>query len=157
MPENDVASSIGQIANLDEIELQNRMQAVQQQVTMNNFSFSSAMPKEVPTNRPSVVLPIWISGELFVLRTCESTGCELKVAWIDWLALRESLIADVADLVSDVELIASDGDGLPQPENLLAALPLRLVVPPPAIATSISSPTLTALGMAWAAWASRSG
>ncbi|WP_186775437.1 sensor histidine kinase [Rubripirellula tenax] len=150
-----IADPIEAVAsNRDQVELQNRMQAVQQQMSFNQSAQFSLAAELSMSGQPTEILPVWVKGELFVVRSCESLQCAVTATWVDWPALKDSLIADVSDLLADVDIVATRPADTPRPETTLAALPLRLVVPPPMVASSIDSATATALGLAWAAWLS---
>ncbi len=96
----------------------------------NNGYITKAYPQPIDV-REGYLQPIWIDDALILARRICVTGCcYVQGCWMDWPALREHLLAEVADLLPNADLrpvLESDGD---ERTHFLAALPLQLVAPP---------------------------
>lgn len=108
----------------------------------------TAMAADVRSSR---MMPYWISGNLVLLRRVSVNGSEyLQGCLLDWPAIREELLASIADLLARADLAPLDGaaeDG----SRLLASLPVRLL--PGTIEMSAEeglSPTHQSLVVTWA-------
>ncbi len=101
--------------------------------------------------RREAMRPVWVGGELLLIRRVLVDGEDLvQGAWIDWPALRRTLLRDIADLfpAAGLEPTASRDRG----ERLLASLPVRLQPGEPAtVVASSGAPVTLVLGGAWAA------
>ncbi len=86
-----------------------------------------AMAVELKVGRMS---PVWLAGELFLVRRVDdgtAAGRRFQGVWIDWPALRGSLVESIRDLVPDAELLPAMSVADASAERHLAALPVRLV------------------------------
>jgi signal transduction histidine kinase len=103
--------------------------------------------------RLSRMVPQWIGGELILARRVNVNGREfVQGCLLDWPAIRAGLLADIADLLPNADLVPltmPPEDGL---SRLLASLPVRLL-PGEVIDGESSglSPTQQSLLIAWAA------
>ncbi len=119
-----------------------------------NNRFASAY---APPNEKSVVegslRPVWVDDRLLLIRRVESPrGKQVQGCWLDWTAIRASLLSEIADIVPDADLV-------PHPEDkelsgpALATLPVDLIAPmiPPIQEATTSSVTrvLPLLSIAW--------
>jgi signal transduction histidine kinase len=74
--------------------------------------------------------PLWMGPHLLLARRV-TIGEKTLVqgAWLDWDKIRAALLSEIADLLPDAELVPVTGEGESNPARMLAALPVRLVVP----------------------------
>jgi signal transduction histidine kinase len=117
------------------------------------FPDEIAEPSAAADVRSSRMVPRWLAGELILARRVSVNGREyVQGCLLDWPAIREGLLADIADLLPGAELVpltAPPEDGL---SRLLASLPVRLLPGDAALLTSEGlSPTQQSLLIAWAA------
>lgn len=97
------------------------------------------------------VTPVWIGEELFLVRRADfSNGQRVQGVWIDWPAIRSSMLQGVQDLIPAARVIPVTAPTAPDDTRLLASLPLRLD-PGPIPATEGSPWTALRLAL-WAAW-----
>jgi signal transduction histidine kinase len=104
-----------------------------------------------PAENVAELTPVWVSGELLLLRRARLGGPEVvQGAWLDWPEIPRVLPSTVADLLpaARVEPLArADED----PQRRLATLPLRLVPGPVEVKLDGQrSSVLLVLGVAWA-------
>jgi signal transduction histidine kinase len=116
---------------------------------------SAANPFDLPGESPptATMLPRVVSRQLLLARTvCVGGKTLLQGCWIDWDALRQSLLAEIADLLPQADLQLVDRLLESEQTRMLAALPVRL--DPGAISASATvglSPVRQALVVAWGA------
>lgn len=73
------------------------------------------------------VVPVWLGDALLLVRRVEQGGqSALQGAWVDWPALRASLLEDVRDLLPRAELVAVLDPAEGERTRRLASLPVRL-------------------------------
>jgi signal transduction histidine kinase len=109
-------------------------------------------------SRPAVVWvgegamrPLWVGDSLVLARRVRvGNGEYVQGCWLDWPAMRASLLESVADLLPAAELTVVDSPSPEDESRTLASLPLRLNpgAPPLDPATPRSS-VRAALGVAW--------
>ncbi len=136
-------------------ELDNRSIVVQRQVAANSpeqqlrqASRDTAFPDLGPTQ----LIPVWVDGQLVIVRIGPRGFVRtLDGVWVDWQALQESLLADVADLLPAATLNSVLPDETFDPSRTLAALPVMIVPAPIQRLNSAWSATHTALSLAWLA------
>jgi signal transduction histidine kinase len=104
-----------------------------QQSTLNTMAQAAGNGALNPLDLPDESFPATtmnprvIGGELFLARTVSSRGKTwLQGCWIDWKTLRDSLLADISDLLPQAELRLVDGPLESEQSRMLAALPVRL-------------------------------
>ena len=117
------------------------------------FPEGIAEPSAAADVRSSRMVPRWIGGELVLARRVSVNGREyVQGCLLDWPVIRERLLADIADLLPNADLVPLTEpaeDGL---SRLLASLPLRLLPGDvPLIESEGLSPTHQSLLIAWAA------
>jgi signal transduction histidine kinase len=96
--------------------------------------------------------PVWIGERLVLARRVGGNGqTVVQGSWLDWPALKTRLLAEVASLLSDADLVAVVGDGASDPGRMLAGLPVRLVVSDRPVAGTMGKPMRWALWMGWGA------
>ncbi len=114
---------------------------------------SATVPTSLPTVLEGAMDPLWI-GDVLVLARQVSVNGEAYVqgCWLNWAALRDQLIASVADLLPQVDLEPQTAGAAARPGRLLAALPIQLVLGE--IPISRAGRTITPIGLslllAWA-------
>ena len=97
------------------------------------------------------VTPVWIGEELFLVRRADfSNGQRIQGVWLDWPAIRSSLLQVVQDLTPAAHLTPVTATTSADDARLLASLPLRLD-PGPIHATTGSPWTALRLALL-AAW-----
>jgi signal transduction histidine kinase len=117
------------------------------------FPDGIAEPSAAAEVQSSRMVPRWIGDELILARRVSVNGREyVQGCLLDWSATRSRLLAGIADLLPNADLVpsmASPEDGL---SRLLASLPVQLLpghVQP--VATAGLSPTHQSLLIAWGA------
>ncbi len=130
-------------------------QARYQQMTMMNRDINDQIAGNLyafGAFGASVMRPVWIGGELFLVRWARIDGADhLQGVWLGWPAIRRWLLDGAADLVPQADLVPiTDGPGEAHARRL-AALPVRLVPGKvPADAVDGLSPVVLSLVVAWA-------
>ena len=130
-------------------------QARYQQMTMMNRDINDQIAgnlRAFGAVGASVMRPVWIGGELFLVRWARIDGADhLQGVWLAWPVIRRWLLDGAADLVPQADLVPiTDGPGEAQSRRL-AALPVRLVPGKvPADAVDGLSPVVLSLVVAWA-------
>jgi len=137
------------------IEFGNRSQFVQNANTLG--SARAVNPPDVAAIRfdaagGGLVTPLWLEGELVLARRVVLGGGEhVQGCLVDWPALERQLLATVADLLPQADLLPVDAASDQDQSRLLAALPVRLV--PGALPDGGPSPAWPmqlSLAIAWA-------
>jgi signal transduction histidine kinase len=110
-------------------------------------------PSAAADVRSSRMVPRWLGDELVLARRVSVNGREyVQGCLLDWPAIRAGLLADIADLLPNADLVplsAPPEDGL---SRLLASLPVRLLPGEVALVQAEElSPTQQSLLIAWAA------
>ena len=140
-------------------ELDNRNLVVQQQVAFNTaLEVKGGRTKGGVTKGESSaaeigdeikLLSVWIDDHLLVVRSGRTYAGELEGVWVDWPSLRQSLAADVADLIPGAQIQPVTRSEAIDPARTLAAIPAMVVPPLQTTARATWSPTHTALILAW--------
>lgn len=115
---------------------------------------SPAKVAEAPAPRPAMISPtrpVWIGGELFLLRSISGASRAISGSWLDLAVLRQRLLAEARDLLPAAKLVAAQApsdDGL-----VLASLPLRLEpgMLPVTDAVNLGAPIILSLITGWSA------
>ena len=96
--------------------------------------------------------PLWAGGHLLLARRVSTPdGDYLQGCWLDWEAIRASLLRAVIDLLPSAQLAPASSGLLDDSGRRLAALPVQLLAGPAAAAPSRgASPALLVLGVGWA-------
>jgi signal transduction histidine kinase len=113
---------------------------VQRGRSINQLAYGQRLANEVITNREvpvrdqvveGVLRPIWMDGQLMLIRRVEAAfGVQLVQGCIlDWPAIKNSLLQEIADIVPDAELVPRLKDTSEQFGSSLATLPIDLVAP----------------------------
>lgn len=110
--------------------------------------------------REGVSSPLWVGSHLLLARRVTiGENNVVQGAWLNWDKIRGALLSEIEDLLPDAELEPVTGEGEMNPARMLAALPVRLVIPdPPAAvqATSTPAPPLARVSpirvSLWIAW-----
>ncbi|MFO0942667.1 MAG: HAMP domain-containing sensor histidine kinase [Pirellulales bacterium] len=126
-------------------------------MAVSQWQFNRFASAFAPPNEKSVVegslRPVWVDDRLLLIRRVESPrGKQVQGCWLDWTAIRASLLSEIEDIVPDADLV-------PHPEDkelsgpALATLPVDLIAPmisPIQEASSSSlSRMLPLLSLAW--------
>jgi len=143
------------------VEFMERNQAVQQSTNayaQTQLKMNAALPldeRTLPETDLSGVqmTPLWIDGQLLLARRTAAGGEEyVQGCLLDWVAIRQSLLKNISDLLPEAELRAVDGVAAREEARLLAALPVRLAPGEPAGTGPDDgrlSPMLLTLAVAW--------
>lgn len=85
--------------------------------------------KQAETASLGIVRAIWVNSDLLLIRSVNgSNGSIIQGCWLDWPALKKTLIDDVSDLLTSIDLVAVTPDEQVDPSRTLATLPVQLVV-----------------------------
>lgn len=103
----------------------------------------------VPGNPTSRSRPIWIGGELFLLRTIAEPMKSITGSWLAEDLIRKRLLSEIRDQLPDATLVPAKtgaGDGL-----VLASFPFRLQpgASPAYISGGLSGPVVLSLVIGW--------
>ncbi len=103
--------------------------------------------------RASVMKPLWISDQLFLMRRVRMNDQDyIQGCLLDWPAIQRQLLGSVQDLLPDAKLSAVTAISASEPAHMLASLPVRLELGTLAAATAEGiSPLRMSLVGAWAA------
>lgn len=98
-----------------------------------------------------VMTPTWSGEALLLARRVRVDGGEyVQGCWLDWPAIRQDLLARVADLLPNADLQPASSTGPDEESRQLAACPVQLVPgevrPSP---SKLDSPILLSLAVAW--------
>lgn len=78
--------------------------------------------------RPGPMRPVWLGDLLILARQVSVGGSEyLQGCWLDWPAIREGLLAGVADLLPEATLRPALSYPVPNGTRMLASVPVELV------------------------------
>ncbi|MBL9161590.1 MAG: HAMP domain-containing histidine kinase [Planctomycetaceae bacterium] len=102
--------------------------------------------------------PVWIGNELLLARRVDRDGKTfVQGSWLDWLGLKNELLAESADLLPGADLVPVRNESEADPTRMLAGLPVKLVVGEPAAGvhagSAIDAPLQWALSFGWMALA----
>ena len=101
------------------------------QTGTGNYANSWALDQNKMLSRPAregVMSPFWIDDELFLARRVDIDGDQIvQCCWLDWPKIRDSLQAEVSDILPDIKF-ESITDDEPDYRRALATLPVQLVV-----------------------------
>jgi len=85
-----------------------------------------------PSHVETTFQPVWKDGELYLVRRVREDGkIRIQTLWVDWPALRGSLLSQVRDLLPDAGLLPIASGEEADPGRRLALLPVRLETGPP--------------------------
>jgi signal transduction histidine kinase len=105
-----------------------------------------------PVVAEGVLKPMWVSGALLLARRVSAGGEDyVQGCWLNWPAIRDSLLEDVADLLPNARLEPAVPASDARHERMLAALPVRLI--PGAVPVELDdagNPLHWSLAVAWA-------
>lgn len=109
------------------------------------FAFANAPPE--PTAGP--LKPLWLSDRLLLARRAVLGGQEcIQGCWVDWPALKASLLGGIADLLPRADLVPANAAA--GSTRMLAALPIELVPGVlPGDGSGEPSPVRLSLVVAW--------
>jgi len=101
--------------------------------------------------RVGVFKPVWIEGEVFLVRRVERAGVPaVQGVWLDWKTLRSGLLEAIRDLFPSADLVPRRGGEQSKEARLLAAIPAVLKPGPvPMAPLPLFTPVRLMLGMAW--------
>ncbi|HMC27590.1 MAG TPA: HAMP domain-containing sensor histidine kinase [Verrucomicrobiae bacterium] len=132
-------------------EMQARSQTFQQAASWNG---KGAQPSKIDSNvAEGTVKPIWLGDALVLARRVMVNGQSyIQGCWLNWNAIRQSLLNSVQDLLPGADLLPAKGGQPESQAELLAALPLRLIAPKPRFegAPGFWTPVRLSLAVAWA-------
>ena len=99
-----------------------------------------------------VMTPMWSGDVLLLARRVRVDGGEyVQGCWLDWPAIRQDLLARIADLLPEADLQPASSTDLDEESRQLGACPVQLVPGEVRPATSkLDSPILLSLAVAWA-------
>lgn len=101
----------------------------------------------------AVMSAVWVGDMLMLARRVEAAGeVRLQGCWIDWPALKKTLLSEIVDLLPEAELVPASEGGADDESRVLASLPVRLLprdLPPGFVGRS--SPMGVTLVIAWSA------
>jgi signal transduction histidine kinase len=88
--------------------------------------------RRLRSNRPNIRIaalhPLWIGDRLLLARRVLVDGNELvQGVWLDWPAIRSSLLSDVRDLLPSADLAAIHQESPGEESRMLATIPARIV------------------------------
>jgi signal transduction histidine kinase len=126
-----------------------------QAIANNPPRFDSPTPGVSPASdaRASVMKPLWISDQLFLMRRVRMNDQDyIQGCLLDWPAIQRQLLASVQDLLPDAKLSPVTAISASEPAHMLASLPVRLELGTlaAAVAEGISPLRMSLVG-AWAA------
>jgi anti-sigma regulatory factor (Ser/Thr protein kinase) len=105
--------------------LQNVVRNQRAQWMSNNF----LLVPDLQMAREGVSRPLWVDAKLILARRVVSDGrVRIQGSWLDWTALQNMLISEVADLLPQVSLLPVTQDS-PFSPGRMATLPVQLSVP----------------------------
>ena len=119
--------------DFNQIELAQRAKAIEGQAISSNVATAQA-----PVGETGAMRPVWIEGELYLLRRIASPGM-VQGVWLDATKVRDMLLAEVTDLLQGADLRPRTNGGS-HPLSLVS-LPFDLV----------RSEIMPAPGTAWSA------
>ncbi|MEZ5940092.1 MAG: HAMP domain-containing sensor histidine kinase [Planctomycetaceae bacterium] len=122
-----------------------RLQQLVQQNAISNFAIPISPMTSMGTSQP-----LWLGGRLLIARRAQIGGLDVvQGVWLDWDALRRDLLEEIDDLFPDARLepiIAADSETT---GNVLAAIPVALLVDDVVVTRSGWSNQTVALIGAW--------
>ncbi len=133
------------------VEYLRRLQSQQETRTIARDQISNVEQLLARAITGDVMRPVWVGGTLLLARrvTVEKKSY-IQGCWLDWSAIRTSLLGAVKDLLPAATLEPLEAERPGGPERLLAALPVRLL---PGEADSANgdgfSPIVLSLVIAW--------
>ena len=158
VPESPQPKNGGKVSAQQQARSQREFQARSQYATQNSMLQGGFGPGvndftlPTMTAQVGVMTPQFIADELILARKVIAGRQEyLQGCWIDWPALRKTLLEGVSDLLPHATLQTLDaGVSGQQEDRLLAALPVSLA-PGPLDASSALTPSAIrwSLGLAW--------
>ncbi|MCA9032294.1 MAG: HAMP domain-containing histidine kinase [Planctomycetaceae bacterium] len=122
-----------------------RLQQLAQQNAIDNYPMTMSPLTSIGTSQP-----LWLDGRLIIARRARVGGLDVvQGVWLDWDALRRDLLEEIDDLFPEARLepiIAADTETT---GNVLAAIPVALLVDDVVVARSGWSNQTVALIGAW--------
>lgn len=118
----------------------------------NTIAVSAGRFEGGPPPPAGAVRPVWLEDELFfVRRVAMEDGEAIHGTWVDWPALRDTLLAQIVDPLPEANLVAvADEELAADTTNLLATLPLRLLPGTADVQIEPASSLLPSLALGWA-------
>ena len=112
----------------------------QQDVFNQRQNFYQNNTFENITVEEGISRPLWLGTNLLLARRVV-VGKKVVVqgCWLDWPRLKRDLIAEVADLLPDADLVAVNEESEVTPARMLATLPVQLVVPQPVLPSFVDA------------------
>ncbi len=137
-------SRVGNELNARNVALQMYTQQEMAQQRLNYPALASGSVRE------GVSQPVWIGSQLLLARRVETDdGVLIQGCWLDWPKIKQTLTAEVKDLLPDVELEPVSNPAQIKVSRMLASLPVQLVVPAPQAQPARWSPMRISLLAAW--------
>jgi signal transduction histidine kinase len=101
---------------------------------------------------PSDFRSQWLGDQLILTRNATLSGLtRVQGIWLDWIALKSSLVATIQDLLPNAQLLPLAALG--QDASSLVSLPVRLLPGQVDVIANASSPLMNSLILAWACFA----
>jgi signal transduction histidine kinase len=101
---------------------------------------------------PSDFRSQWLGDQLILTRNATLSGLtRVQGIWLDWTALKSSLVATIQDLLPNAQLLPLAALG--QDASSLVSLPVRLLPGQVDVIANTSSPLMNSLIVAWACFA----
>lgn len=102
------------------------------------------------TAEEGVSRPLWLEGRLMVARRVTIAGQPvIQGCWLNWEALRKSLLGEISDLVPQARLVPITEDGNADPARMLASIPVALEADIPPAGAAGLTPIRAAVLTAW--------
>ncbi len=132
-----------------EVERQARFGNMEQAIALNQMMVRS--PQAANNVRDGLFQAVWIDAALVLARRVDVNGRPyIQGCWLDWPALRTWLLSSIEDLALNADLVPASAMPEGDDENLLAALPVRLMPGDvPAAPAAVDAPTRLSLWIAW--------
>ena len=110
-----------------------RSQALQnyaQSQIVQQRQINTVLPPATQLVTERVSRPVWVGSKLLLARRVVRNGEELiQGCWLNWETLEDVMLAEVADLFSEIELRPVYEETTVRPGRLLATLPIQIVLP----------------------------
>jgi signal transduction histidine kinase len=148
-PGDPLLTQAGRNDNELQVRAQNVQQAYDQNVKNTYANFNVTPPGRAQVME-GPAKPVWFGDTLLLARRVAWQGRDyVQGCWLDWPALRQSLLAGVQDLLPQARLEPLKSEAGDPHGRVLAALPLRIDPGPAPKLNGIVSPTQLALVAAW--------
>ena len=149
-PYNVKRQQMNQSRRTSELQTRNAVlqQAAQQQVLDQRFNYDVAPAERVVTE--GVSQSLWIDSHLVLARRVRvGPQTVIQGCWLDWPKIKAQLLARIAAILPDADLVPVTDPDSTRVGRLLAALPVELVVPRVALVLDPWSPSRISLLIAW--------